>query len=123
MSAETVDAAASTATRWEVVALVGEMDLASAPDVRARLNSYVDASPVWLVLDVADVEFVDSTGLGVLVGALRRVRGSGGDVRIAAARPAMQRVLSVTGLDQVFRLFPTVEQATAAPFDAHPADV
>lgn len=102
------------ATRpWQVLPLSGDVDLGSAPALRQQLSELTETTPAFLVIDLTDLEFIDSTGLGVLVGTLRRVRASGGDVRLAAARSGITRVFSVTGLDRVFSLYPTVEAAKA----------
>ena len=105
---------------WAVLALTGDADLASAGRLRATLTEATVRMPSWLVLDLAGLDFIDSTGLGVLVGALRRVRAGGGDVRVAAAQPGIARVFSVTGLDRVFGVYPTVEDAKQAAFGATP---
>ncbi len=97
-------------TGWVVIPLRGDADLAAAPALRRQL-AQVASVPAWVVLDLSGLDFIDSTGLGVLVGMLRRVRAGGGDVRIAGARPGIERVFSVTGLDQLFSLYPTVEAA------------
>jgi anti-sigma B factor antagonist len=105
---------------WAVVALTGDADLAAAGRLRATLTEATVSTPSWLVLDLAGLDFIDSTGLGVLVGALRRVRAGGGDVRVAAAQPGIARVFSVTGLDRVFGVYPTVDEAKQAAFGATP---
>ena len=98
-------------SQWRVLEVEGDLDLVSAPDLRARLGGLSQGAPAYLVLDLSALQFVDSTGLGVLVGTHRRVRAAGGEVRIAGVSPRILRVLSVTGLDQVFSLFPTVAEA------------
>jgi anti-sigma B factor antagonist len=103
---------------WAVLALTGDADLASAVPLRASLTAATINTPSWLVLDLAALDFIDSTGLGVLVGALRRVRAGGGEMRVAAAQPGIARVFSVTGLDRVFGLYPTVDEAKQAAFGA-----
>lgn len=103
------------AVAWAVLPLAGDVDLASAPALRLRLNELSEEPPAFIVLDTSELDFIDSTGLGVLVGALRRIRTSGGDLRIAAAPSPIARVFAVTGLDRVFRLFPTVEEAREMP--------
>jgi anti-sigma B factor antagonist len=105
--------AVTGALTWSVLPLTGDVDLAAAPALRAELKASLDGSPS-LVLDLSALDFIDSTGLGVLVGALRRARSDGGDIRLAALPASIGRVFSVTGLDQVFRVFPTVEAATAS---------
>lgn len=101
----------SASRTWTVLPLRGDVDLASAPALRQQLADMTEESPSFLIIDVSDLDFIDSTGLGVLVGTLRRLRGNGGDVRLAAARPGIARVFSVTGLDRVFALYPTVDDA------------
>ena len=96
---------------WTVVPLSGDIDLATAPALRARLTDLLDGG-CSLVLDLRELRFIDSTGLGVLVGALRRVRADGRELRLAGPPPGVHRVFSVTGLDHVFRIFPSVEEAT-----------
>jgi anti-sigma B factor antagonist len=104
-------------TNWSVLALRGDIDLASAPMVRAQIGQLTSRPPAFVVLDVTGLEFIDSTGLGVFVGALRRVRDHDGDLRIAGAKPSIERVFAVTGLDRVFRLFPSVDEALEAPVE------
>ena len=111
----------SPADTWVVVPLTGEIDLASAPELRAELGRLNETETPAIVLDLTDLEFIDSTGLGVLVGALRRARSQGGDIRLAGARPGIRRVLSVTGLDRVFELFATVAEAMTGSPGAAPA--
>jgi anti-sigma B factor antagonist len=82
--------------------------------LRARLISATATPPAFIVLDLSQLTFIDSTGLGVLVGAQRRARETGGEVRLAGAAPGVQRVLEVTGLDTVFGVFPSVDDARAA---------
>ncbi|GAC1517804.1 MAG: STAS domain-containing protein [Acidimicrobiales bacterium] len=105
----------SDSRTWTVLPLVGDVDLASAPALRQQLADMTTESPSFLVIDMSELDFIDSTGLGVLVGTLRRLRATGGDVRLAAARTGIARVFSVTGLDRVFSLYPTVEAASADP--------
>jgi len=113
----------SAAGSWTVVTLAGDIDLASAPELRSRLADATQDTPARVVLELSELDFIDSTGLGVLVGTLRRVRATGGDIRIAGARAGIERVFSVTGLDRVFGLFESVEAAAVAPLgEAPPAE-
>ena len=105
----------SPAGSWTVVPLSGDIDLASAPALRSRLADATQDAPARVILDLSELDFIDSTGLGVLVGTLRRVRGTGGDIRIAGARAGIERVFSVTGLDRVFGLYESIEDAAVAP--------
>ena len=100
---------------WIVMPLTGDVDLASAPALRTRLVEATSDAPAHVILDLTRLDFIDSTGLGVLVGTLRRVRGGGGEMRIAGAPPGIERVFSVTGLDRVFQLASSVEEAAGEP--------
>lgn len=99
---------------WTVVAASGEIDVATAPELRERLTDLVDAGATRLVVDLEDVDFIDSTGLGVLVGAVRRARGDEGDVRLVCTNPRILKVFQATGLHEVFVIGATVDEAIAA---------
>jgi anti-sigma B factor antagonist len=87
-----------------VLAASGEIDVATAPELHDRLGKLLQGSPELLVVDLADVSFIDSTGLGVLVGAVRDVRAGGGDLRLVVTQPQIIRLLEITGLDEVFNV-------------------
>lgn len=77
----------------------GEVDLHSAPQLRSELNSYSDSQEKPLLLvDMAGVSFIDSTGIGVLVGALKRARERGGALAFCHAQNRVRRVFEITGL-------------------------
>ena len=85
------------------MSVTGEIDLYTAPRLHSELTSALAAStPVQLVVDMAGVEFCDSTGMNVLLAAQRRAREAGGDLQLASPRPAIRKVLQVTGLESVF---------------------
>jgi anti-sigma B factor antagonist len=101
---------------WMVVAASGEIDVAAAPELRERLAGLIDEGTHRIVVDLEQVDFIDSTGLGVLVGAVRRARNADGDLRLVCTNSRILKVFGVTGLDEVFTICPTVEDAvTAAP--------
>ena len=99
---------------WTVVAASGEIDVAAAPQLREELVSLIVDGAHQLVVDLEEVDFIDSTGLGVLVGAVRRARGAGGDVRLVCTNSRILKVFGVTGLDEVFVIAGTVDEAVAA---------
>lgn len=98
---------------WVVVEPVGEIDVASAPMLREELIGLIGDERTRIVLDLTEVDFVDSTGLGVLVGALRRTRTAGGDLRLACTNARILKVLEITGLDSIFTVAGTVEDVVA----------
>jgi anti-sigma B factor antagonist len=95
------------------VHLEGTCDLASAPQLREKLTELRPPAVKDLIVDVSGLEFIDSTGLGLLLGAMRRLRESGGSLSIAGATGGVLRVLEITDLDKVIPLFPDIESARA----------
>jgi anti-sigma B factor antagonist len=95
-----------------VVAVEGEVDLASAPVLKSALLELVADEPRRLVLDLSQVGYMDSTGLGVLVGIQRRLTDDA-VIAVAGARRAVTAVFELTGLDRTFELFADVDAAVA----------
>jgi anti-sigma B factor antagonist len=86
-----------------VVRIVGEVDLASAPVLREALIELIDGQGnLFVVLDLEELSFIDSTGIGVLVRALRSVREKGGDLTLTNCRAATLRILEIAGLTEIF---------------------
>src|SRR5215467_2200196 len=87
-----------------VVIAAGEIDLYTAPRLQGELAGVIanSAPGSLVVVDMSGVEFCDSTGMNVLLSCLRQARERGGELELAAPRPAVRKILSVTGLDAVF---------------------
>jgi len=85
-----------------VVVASGELDLYTSPRLRECLTQRIDDGARQLVVDLGAVTFVDSTALGVLVAALKRVRAEGGTLELRAPTPSARKVLEITGLNRVF---------------------
>jgi len=94
-----------------VLSLAGEVDVANAGQVRDAALTLMSGGTKHLVVDLNATEYMDSTGLGTLVGLLKRMKESGGDVVIAVARPRVRRLFEITGLTQVFRIYDDVAAA------------
>lgn len=97
-----------------VVTLGGEIDVYTAPFVREQLDEAVHEGKVNLVVDLTQVRFLDSTGLGVLVGRLKLTRSLGGSLRLVGTDERVVKVFSITGLDKVFDIHATLDEALAA---------
>jgi anti-sigma B factor antagonist len=100
--------------RWTVLAVTGEVDVATAPRLREQLVQLVAQGHHHLVVDLEGVDFLDSTGLGVLVGALKRVRLQEGELTLVCTQPRIVKVFDITGLSKVFTLHESVDSAVAA---------
>jgi anti-sigma B factor antagonist len=87
-----------------VLAVTGELDLATAPWLRDQLDALFVGGASSLAVDMTQATFLDSTALGVLVGALNRCRELGGQVHLVVTEPQILRVLRITGLTDVFTL-------------------
>lgn len=97
-----------------VVRVQGEVDVYTAPQLRERLDAEIEAGRHDLVVDLSGVSFMDSTGLGVLVGRLKQIRVHDGTMRLVCAHDRVLKVFVITGLDKVFEIFPTVDEALSA---------
>ncbi|GAA0627991.1 hypothetical protein GCM10009547_34500 [Sporichthya brevicatena] len=89
----------------------GELDAHTAPVLRSVLSDLADQGATDVIVSLRDVTFVDSSGLGVLVGGLKRLRTVGGTLRLAAINERVLRVVRITGLDTVFEIHPDVSCA------------
>jgi anti-sigma B factor antagonist len=98
----TVEFAAGTDDAWPVVAVSGEVDVETSPVLEERLRSVLDQGHSSVRINLADVSFLDSTGLSVLISGLNRCRAAGGQLRLVAPRPNVRKVLEITGLTDVF---------------------
>ena len=97
-----------------VLFVQGEADLHVAPDLRSHLTEAIDSGSTELVVDLSETTFVDSMTLGVLLGAMKRLRERGGRLRLVVSRPDIRRVFEITLLVGLFPLYETLEEALAA---------
>ena len=89
------------------VVVLGEADIYTAPELKEALAAAIETGATSILVDLSGATFIDSTTLGVLMGAVRRLRPGGGEVAIACADPNICRIFEITLLDRVFRIFPT----------------
>ena len=99
---------------FTVIEVGGEIDVYTAPKLRERLVSLVEEGSYQLIVDMESVEFLDSTGLGVLVGGLKRVRAHEGWIDLVCTQSRILRIFRITGLNRVFSIYDTVPDAVAA---------
>jgi anti-sigma B factor antagonist len=106
---------------WIVLSVQGEVDVATAPRLRERLIGLVAEGRRRIIVDLDGVEFLDSTGLGVLVGALKRVRTHDGELALVCNKARILKGFEITGLTRVFPIYPAVDDAVAAGASSTPA--
>ena len=97
-----------------VVRADGELDVSTAPQLRQTITTALDQGDGRVIIDLTAVTFMDSTTLGVLIGAHNKVREIGGALGLVCPDDRVRRVFSITGLDKVFTLHDTVPDAAAA---------
>lgn len=98
---------------WTVVEVAGEVDIATAPDLRGALEEVREKGAIRIVIDLEGVTFMDSSGLEVLVGASKGLEERGGRLALVCEDGPVHRVLRITGLDKGLDLYPSVDQAIA----------
>ena len=111
-----MDLSISSESRGEVtiVHVGGEIDVYTAPMLREHLDEHIAQGRHHLVVDLESVPFMDSTGLGVLVGRLKLIRVNNGTLRLVCSSERILKVFSITGLDKVFQIFASLDEALAA---------
>jgi anti-sigma B factor antagonist len=97
-----------------IVSVDGEIHVSTAPEFSGALSATIESGRTHLVLDLSDVMFIDSTGLSVLLNALRRVTRAGGRMAIVCSNPTVLRLFEITRLDTTFDLHADLEPALAA---------
>jgi anti-sigma B factor antagonist len=96
-----------------IVAVGGEIDVYTAPKLRDKITELVAAGVYDLVIDMEAVEFLDSTGLGVLVGGLKKVRAHNGSLQLVCNQDRLLKIFRITGLAKVFVIHESAEAALA----------
>jgi anti-sigma B factor antagonist len=96
-----------------VLSVRGEVDVYTAPRLREKLVELVSEGKYKIVVDLEGVDFLDSTGLGVLVGGLKRLRSHDGDLTLVCTQHRILKVFEITGLTKVFSIFDSVDAAVA----------
>lgn len=98
------DVSADVSEGVATVSVRGEVDVYTAPQLRERLYGVVGDGATRVVLDLSAMTFIDSTGLGVVVGALKRLRESGGDLLLRSPSRSTRKVLEITGLTRIVEI-------------------
>ncbi|MGH2658474.1 MAG: STAS domain-containing protein [Actinomycetota bacterium] len=99
---------------WAVLQVRGEVDLYTSPQLRDGITELLDQGANRIVIDLSGIEFMDSTGLGVLVVGLKRAKERNGEFALVCREGSVQKILSITGLDRVFSIHGSVAELTRA---------
>jgi anti-sigma B factor antagonist len=102
-----------TGTDTAVLECTGRLNMVSAPAFRETVAAVVDGGHHRVVVELSGVEFMDSSGLGALVGCLKTARQAGGDLRIAAPSEQVTMVLTLSNIDKILRTYPDGDAAVA----------
>ncbi|GAA1822277.1 anti-sigma factor antagonist BldG [Luedemannella flava] len=97
-----------------VLEIGGEIDVYTAPQLREELQRLIGEGATDIVVDLSRVDFIDSSGLGVLAGIHRRLRSLDGSLRLVYSHERLLKIFRITGLDSVFDIYDSVDAATAA---------
>ena len=97
-----------------VVDVKGEIDVYTAPKLREKLIELVSEGSYNVIVNLEGVDFLDSTGLGVLVGALKRVKAHDGSLSLICSQDKILKIFKITGLTKVFSIHATEQEATAS---------
>jgi anti-sigma B factor antagonist len=102
------------AGRPYTVEINGEIDVYTSPKVKDTIGQLIDQGHYLLVVDLEHVRYIDSTGLGVLIGALKRVREFGGSVALVCTNPQIKKIFDITGLVKIFGIYESEASAQKA---------
>ncbi|MGZ3498232.1 MAG: STAS domain-containing protein [Vulcanimicrobiaceae bacterium] len=97
-----------------VVDLNGEIDVYTSPKVKDAVGDLIDKGHYNLVINLEKVRYIDSTGLGVLIGGLKRVREHGGTVNLVCTNPQIKKIFDITGLVKIFGIYDDEDAAMKA---------
>ena len=97
-----------------VISLSGEVDLYTAPEFKQQLLDVIGKGATSVVVDFSNTTFIDSTTLGVLVGGVKRLRTNGGQLSLVCSDRNITKIFEITGLDRVFTIHGTRDEAVAA---------
>jgi len=97
-----------------VLPLEGEIDLHVSSEVAESLRTMIAKRPKLVVIDLTKVTYLDSSGLAILIEGMQKVQEYGGKFALAGVQESVQHIFEIARLDQVFQIFPTVDEALAA---------
>lgn len=97
-----------------VIELEGEVDVYTAPQLKQQMINLLESGAKQMIIDLSKVEYLDSTALGVLIGGLKRMRETDGNMVLVCPSARIRRVFEITGLDKIFDIYNTADEAQEA---------
>jgi len=97
-----------------VIDVTGDLDARSAGDLKLALNEKIDTGKVWLLVNLSEVPYMDSAGLGVLVSGLKNTNRQNGDLRLWGLQPDVRNIFELTRLNKVFQIFEDEQSALSS---------
>jgi len=99
-----------------MIDLEGEVDVYTAPQLKQQIINMLDSGVYHVIVNLTNVEYLDSTALGVLIGGLKRLRERNGTLDLVCPNPRIRRIFEITGLDKIFDIY-TAEQDAISKLD------
>ncbi len=99
--------------RAHIIDVQGEIDVYTSPKLKESIAEMIEKNHVNLAIDLSKVRYIDSTGLGVLIGALKRIRENSGRIVLVCNNSQILKIFSITGLSKIFTICDTVKDAEA----------
>ena len=96
-----------------LIEVKGEIDVYTSPRVKETINDLIEKGNYFLVINLEGVRYIDSTGLGVLIGALKKVKENDGAVSLISTNPQIKKIFTITGLVKIFGIYKNEEEALA----------
>lgn len=97
-----------------VIKASGEIDVYTVPEFKTAIYDVIDSGADNLIIDLAEVDYMDSGGFGTLLGATKRVRPKGGGIVLVGCSDAIERMLKITRLDDIFGVYNNIDDAVNA---------
>lgn len=98
-------------SKVSIIDLQGEIDVYTAPQLKQQILDMLDKGVIHIIVNLADVEYLDSAALGVLIGGLKRLRERNGTLDIICPNTRIKRIFEITGLDKIFDIYATEDEA------------
>ncbi|MCD6359889.1 MAG: STAS domain-containing protein [Armatimonadetes bacterium] len=102
-----------------ICSLSGELDAYTAPDLREALDKLLDEGYSTVVVDMNELQYLDSTGLGILVGTAKKCRQAGGDLAVVCTRPNLLKIFNISGTQEILNVTESVDAAAARLAQLH----